>query len=123
MPVPPIDAGPLPTIASLSLGGSRDFLLKHKDDGKRQERFLMEVRTSATESTGCFAVLILDYTCIYSSICLVSIKYRSFLTDMPEHGQYNPTEIDKQFNLMQLHVVQHDAMPEQKTLYSYRLTN
>ena len=40
------DAGPLPTIASLSLGGSRDFLLKHKDDGKRQERFLMEVRTS-----------------------------------------------------------------------------
>ncbi len=35
-------AGPLPTIASLSLGGTRDFLLKHKADGGRRERFLLE---------------------------------------------------------------------------------
>ncbi|KAK9814334.1 hypothetical protein WJX72_004103 [[Myrmecia] bisecta] len=34
--------GPLPTIASLSLGGSRDFLMKHKEDPKRKEKFLLE---------------------------------------------------------------------------------
>ncbi|DBA94893.1 hypothetical protein WJX77_002396 [Trebouxia sp. C0004] len=28
-----------PTIASLSLGGSRDFIMKHKDDAKRKEKF------------------------------------------------------------------------------------
>ncbi|KAA6429456.1 MAG: hypothetical protein FRX49_00849 [Trebouxia sp. A1-2] len=31
-----------PTIASLSLGGSRDFLMKHKDDAKRKEKFPLE---------------------------------------------------------------------------------
>ena len=35
-------AGPLPTIASLSLGGTRDFLLKHKKDPARRERFPLE---------------------------------------------------------------------------------
>ena len=34
--------GPLPCIASLSLGGSRDFLLTHKQDAKRKEKFLLE---------------------------------------------------------------------------------
>ncbi|DBB08629.1 TPA: hypothetical protein ACH3X3_008755 [Trebouxia sp. C0006] len=31
-----------PTIASLSVGGSRDFLMKHKDDAKRKEKFPLE---------------------------------------------------------------------------------
>ena len=35
-------AGTNPTIASLSLGGSRDFLMKHKDDAKRKEKFPLE---------------------------------------------------------------------------------
>lgn len=35
-------AGLNPTIASLSLGGSRDFLMKHKDDAKRKEKFPLE---------------------------------------------------------------------------------
>ena len=35
-------AGLNPTIASLSLGGSRDFLMKHKDDGKRKEKYPLE---------------------------------------------------------------------------------
>lgn len=34
--------GPLPCIASLSLGGSRDFLLKHKQDAQRKEKYLLE---------------------------------------------------------------------------------
>lgn len=37
-----LSAGLNPTIASLSLGGSRDFLMKHKDDGKRKEKFPLE---------------------------------------------------------------------------------
>ena len=35
-------AGLNPTIASLSVGGSRDFLMKHKDDAKRKEKFPLE---------------------------------------------------------------------------------
>ena len=35
-------AGLNPTIASLSLGGSRDFLMKHKDDGNKKEKFPLE---------------------------------------------------------------------------------
>lgn len=31
-----------PTIASLSLGGSRDFLMKHKDDAKKKEKYPLE---------------------------------------------------------------------------------
>lgn len=35
--------GPLPTIASISLGGQRDFLMKHKTDkSKGVEKFLLE---------------------------------------------------------------------------------
>ncbi|KAJ3032010.1 hypothetical protein HK097_005391, partial [Rhizophlyctis rosea] len=34
--------GPLPTIASLSLGGSRDFLMRHKEDKSKNEKFVLE---------------------------------------------------------------------------------
>ena len=33
--------GPLPTIASLSLGGSRDFYMRHKEHPQRIEKFLL----------------------------------------------------------------------------------
>ncbi|KAJ3043827.1 Alpha-ketoglutarate-dependent dioxygenase alkB 2 [Rhizophlyctis rosea] len=34
--------GPLPTIASLSLGSSRDFLMRHKVDKTKNEKFVLE---------------------------------------------------------------------------------
>lgn len=34
--------GPEPTIASISLGGSRDFYLKHKEDKEKQEKFVLD---------------------------------------------------------------------------------
>ncbi|KAI9103260.1 hypothetical protein DFS34DRAFT_642108 [Phlyctochytrium arcticum] len=34
--------GPNPTIASLSLGGTRDFLMKHKKEKSRTEKFMLE---------------------------------------------------------------------------------
>ncbi|KNC96848.1 uncharacterized protein SPPG_07680 [Spizellomyces punctatus DAOM BR117] len=34
--------GPNPSIASLTLGGTRDFLMKHKEDKSKKEKFVLE---------------------------------------------------------------------------------